>query len=300
MLLIVKIAMLSAMCLGIYLGMSNDPPPPEPEPEVVVEPEPKKRERPENPWALSDKFAPPPNRPIYIKKNGYSETETRSLGDSCARSAGPNDEVEFALETYRRTGRFPDRHSTSTRSEPRVVGRRDPIPSPCLSSRPPLHEKTERADSTDEIVLGVEDEPDPGGAGWWGKSPQSSSPSASRAIRVTGVVRKATRGRAGPPTRGNQGISYYYLETSKGRVPISLEAFQRGGTPIQDLDAVTGKRIRLSGSGYLRNSGGAQQLRLLSVSRIEYSKNRRSESVFANSQLAAGHAVPSLSPRQQL
>ena len=87
------------------------------------------------------------------------------------------------------------------------------------------------------------------------------STATSESLRVVGTIRRST------PQPAKDAV--FFLETQQGQIPISEDAFKRGGTPLNSLDYIVGKRVRLSGHG-VRNGGA---IRLNSISRIEFSKN---------------------------
>jgi hypothetical protein len=140
-----------------------------------------------------------------------------------------------------------------SKSNPRVVGRRDPLKLPSLSSKAPKSIKTKPYQPPKLHH----------------NSLTTYTPKHPQSIRVVGRVSQIVKARLNPKSHFEEEyIAGYKLDTSIGDVELTMSALQRGGQVI-DLAPYVGHRIRVTGDGYFKDKRTETGLRYVTIRRVE-------------------------------
>jgi hypothetical protein len=145
------------------------------------------------------------------------------------------------------------KRSTSKQSnKPRVVGKRDPLKLPSLSSKVPKNIKTKPYKPPTPVAGSL----------------QVYTPKSTQSLRIVGTVQKSVETRTHPITLRKTEIRSYFIATSIGDVPLTEAALRQGGQAI-DLEPYIGHRIRVTGDGYYQNEQARKGLRFDAITHIE-------------------------------
>ena len=128
------------------------------------------------------------------------------------------------------------KQNANTGKKPRVVGKRDPLKLPPLSSKAPKNIKTKPYKPPPQV---------PG-------SLRTYVPTRTVALRMVGTLQKSVSTRQHPVTLKKTETKRYSIATRSGDVPLSEAALQRGGLDI-DLDRYVGHRVAITGDVQYEN-----------------------------------------------